>query len=51
MTRKPVPMEKRETICVTLDNGMKLRISNKAKQEGLKLSDIVRKALRAFLGI
>ena len=44
-------MKNSNTICVILPEGYKLAIRKHAKEQGLKISDVVRLAVKGLLGL
>ncbi len=44
-------MKNKNTICVILPDGYKAAIRKHAKSQGLKISDVVRLAVKALLGL
>ncbi len=44
-------MKNNNTICVILPDGYKVHVRRYAKQNNIKISDVVRKAIKALLGL
>jgi len=44
-------MKNNNTICVILPDGYKIAIRRHAKKQGLKISDVIRLAIKSLLGL